>query len=300
MAIYEISSGTLLTLFTTSTGAFNSTLTVTNALRITDNNPGDDQFDTSEALAVQNASTGATLLTANFEGVTTIGGVDYLVFAFSNDRTYVIGTHLTSAEYPNVTSLALDTATVTICFAAGTRITTTAGEVQVEDLTIGTKILTAEGRAVPVKWIGRQTVSTRFSPNRLRMVRIRAGALGKDLPQRDLVVTADHALVLDGLLINAGVLVNGSTIDILPATDLAERHTIYHVETEAHDVILAEGVPSETYVDYVQRRAFDNHAEYVELYGEDVTIPEMTRPRITSARMLPAALRARLGIDAAA
>jgi hypothetical protein len=48
------------------------------------------------------------------------------------------------------------------------------------------------------------------------------------------------------------------------------------------------------------RRAFDNHADYLALYGEDTAIPEMARPRITSARMLPATLRARLGIDAAA
>jgi hypothetical protein len=300
MAIYDIPAGTQYTIYSTSTGNFSSTSAAAFDLQITDNDPGDDQFDTSETLSLVRVSDGQTLGSATYRGMTTIEGVDYPVFAFPGGSTYIIGTHVTSATYPNVASLNLDTADFTVCFAAGTRIATPCGEIPVEDLTIGTRILTAEGRTVPVKWVGRQTVSTRFSPDRLRMIRIRAGALGKDLPQRDLVVTADHALALDGLLINAGALVNGSTIDILPATDLAERYTIYHVETEAHDVILAEGVPSETYVDYVQRRAFDNHAEYVELYGEDVTIPEMARPRITSARMLPAALRARLGLDTAA
>jgi len=206
----------------------------------------------------------------------------------------------TAADYiaPSFTSEAvllstLDTVTeLPVCFAAGTRISTPAGEVAVERLAIGDLVLTADGRAVAVTWLGRQTLAPRFS--RLRLIRVAAGALGAGLPLRDLTLTADHALVIDGLLVNAGALVNGTSVT--DVTDLPERVTVYHVETEDHDVILAEGAPVETYIDYVGRQAFDNHDEYVTLYGEARRIVETTAPRITAARHLPATLKARLGI----
>lgn len=183
-----------------------------------------------------------------------------------------------------------------LCFAPGTLIATDAGEAAVEALAIGDLVLTADGRAVPVKWLGRQTLAPMFQ--RVRLVRVTAGALGAGLPLRDLTVTADHALVIDGLLVNAGALVNGTTIS--EVRDRPERVTVYHIETEAHEVILAEGTPAETYIDYAGRRVFDNYAEYVALYGEERGIVENPAPRVTCARMLPPALKARLGISRAA
>jgi hypothetical protein len=188
----------------------------------------------------------------------------------------------------------------TVCFAAGTLISTPGGSTSVETLAIGDLILTADGRTVPVKWIGRQTVQKFFAGERARPVRVAAGALGDSLPHTDLVLTADHALILDGLAINAGALVNGTTITLEPLSAVADRVTYYHVETEKHDVILANGAPAETYVDYVGRQAFDNHAEYVALYGEARTIAEMPLPRVSIARLVPPALEARLaGVVAA-
>jgi hypothetical protein len=99
-------------------------------------------------------------------------------------------------------------------------------------------------------------------------------------------------------LVNAGALVNGSSIT--EVANLPERFTVSHIETEDHDIILAEGTPAESYIDYAGRRAFDNYADYVALYGEDRMIAENRAPRISSARMLPAALRARLGLAQAA
>ncbi|MEY8842475.1 Hint domain-containing protein, partial [Cribrihabitans sp. XS_ASV171] len=183
-----------------------------------------------------------------------------------------------------------------VCFAAGTLIATPEGETTVETLKIGDLVTTADGRSVPVKWIGRQTVHKLFTPaERFTPVRVRAGALGDGLPHTDLVLTADHALILDGLAINAGALVNGTSIAWEPMDSLPERVTYYHVETEDHDVILANGAPAETYVDYVQRRVFDNHAEYLDLYGEERTIREMALPRVSSARLVPASILDRIG-----
>ncbi|WP_235857740.1 Hint domain-containing protein [Marimonas lutisalis] len=187
------------------------------------------------------------------------------------------------------------------CFAEGTRIATPGQEVAVEDLAIGDLVETASGRAVPVKWIGRQTIATRFGPaERLMPVRIRAGALGDGLPYRDLTLTADHALFIDGLLITAGTLVNGTSIYRVPLSELGDSETVFHVETENHDLILAEGTAAETYIDHTDRTAFDNFQEYLDLYGETRTIPELAYPRISTSRLLPRAIAERLGVAGAA
>ncbi|WP_206052352.1 Hint domain-containing protein, partial [Nioella ostreopsis] len=95
-----------------------------------------------------------------------------------------------------------------ICYGEGTRIATPSGDTAVEALQIGDMVLTAEGCAVPVKWIGRQSVSTRFGPaERLMPVRFAAGSLGAGLPHADLTVTADHGMLVEGVICHAGALV---------------------------------------------------------------------------------------------
>jgi hypothetical protein len=189
--------------------------------------------------------------------------------------------------------------TFTVCFLAGTAIACPGGARPVEDLAVGDLVLTADGDVRPVRFVGRQSFATLFAdPCRTRPVRIAAGALGDGLPLRDLCVSPDHALLVDGALVQAGALVNGTTI--APMTDLPARFTYFHVELDDHALILAEGVPAETFVDNVTRRRFDNYADYVALYGEGTpTIAEMALPRVKSARQLPHALRRRLaaGMD---
>ncbi|MBS7542817.1 Hint domain-containing protein [Ancylobacter oerskovii] len=189
---------------------------------------------------------------------------------------------------------------ILLCFLAGTGIATPAGTVAVECLSIGELVSTADGRAVPVKWIGRKSAAPLFLAEERRPVRIGAGALGAGLPVRDLDVTGDHALLIDGLLVQAGALVNGTTIRRLSPDELGARFTVYHIETERHDLVLAEGVPAETFVDNVSRRRFDNHAEYEALYGAGSCVPERELPRVKSARQLPARLRERLAGRSAA
>ena len=95
----------------------------------------------------------------------------------------------------------------------GTLVATPDGERAIETLAIGDLVLTNEGRAMPVRWVGRQTVSTRFAdPLRVLPIRVAAGALAENLPVRDLLVSPDHALLVDGILVQAGALVNGTTI----------------------------------------------------------------------------------------
>jgi hypothetical protein len=183
----------------------------------------------------------------------------------------------------------------TYCFLSGTQIVTPEGEVPVENLKTDDLVTTHDGRAVPVKWVGEQRVKNwMFTSADKAPVCITKGALGNGLPHTDLFVSADHGMVLDGLVINASALVNHTTIRFVPMAEMPPEFTYYHVETEAHDAILANGAAAETLIDYKARKDFDNYAEYEELYGAERVIPDMNRSRISSRRLVPDALKARL------
>jgi len=176
------------------------------------------------------------------------------------------------------------------CFLTGTRIATPRGEVAVEDLVAGDRVLTAQGGETTVQWLGHQDMDTRFQhPAKINPICITAGALAPGLPQRDLYLSADHAVALDGLLINAGALVNSTSIYRV-AQMPKDGFTYYHVETDAHELILAEGCAAESYLDIPDRSAFQNGAAR----GDAAPIPEMALPRITTARLLPDRTRARI------
>jgi len=182
----------------------------------------------------------------------------------------------------------------TVCFLTGTLISTVNGQKPVESLARGDLILTSDGQARPVRWIGQQTIVSIFA-DRLRNwpVRMVAGALDTNVPLRDLYVSPDHAILVDGLLVQAGALVNGTSITRVKP--LGAKFTYYHIEVEGHVLVLAEGTPAETFVDNVSRRRFDNYAEYEAIYASDsYSIEELDLPRVKSARQLPAAIRARL------
>lgn len=210
------------------------------------------------------------------------------------DVTY--STRTTSAQSTTGTSttVVVDNSSGTpLCFLAGTRITTAQGEAEVETLKAGDLVLTAQGQAVPVRWIGVKTVSALFSdPLRLMPVRIKAGAIGQNMPKRDLLVSPEHAMFVGGVLVQAGAMVNGTSIT--RESDMPQRFTYYHVELVGHALILAEGAPAETFVDNVDRMAFDNWAEHEALFGQGNAIAEMEYPRAKAARQVPGAVRALL------
>ena len=178
------------------------------------------------------------------------------------------------------------------CFCAGTLIAAEHGDVAVETLQMGDLVTTADGRARPIRWIGRRAVATRFAdPLKAMPVRIKAGALDDNLPGRDLLLSPCHAVLVDGVLIQAGALVNGVTI--LRETAMQD-FTYYHIELADHALVLAEGVAAETFVDNADRMGFDNWAEHQTLFGTQTEMTEMAYPRAKSARQVPAATRARL------
>ena len=99
------------------------------------------------------------------------------------------------------------------------------------------------------------------------------------------------------MLIQAGALVNGTTIR--RETAGPERFTYYHVELADHALILAEGAPAETFIDNVDRLAFDNWEEHEALYPDGKEMAELELPRAKSHRQVPMATRARLARRAA-
>jgi len=178
------------------------------------------------------------------------------------------------------------------CFMAGTSILTTDGEIAVEDLKVGMMLLTNEGKALPMRWLGHSTVSTRFTdPLRVLPIRIEAGALGQNLPSRDLLVSPDHAVLIGDVLIHAGALVN--EVNIRREANVPETFKYYHVELASHEVLIAEGTPVESFIDNVDRMNFDNWAEHGAL-ADMAPIVEMSYPRAKSYRQVPVAVRALL------
>lgn len=209
----------------------------------------------------------------------TTGNTDFSVSLVTTDTA---GNTATS-------SLAVDV----ICFMPGTLIATPTGAVAVETLQHGDLVLTHDGLVKPVAWLGRQTVSTIFADKtRVLPIRVKAGALADAVPARDLLVSPDHALLVDGVLIHAGALVNGSSI--VRETAVPTVFTYYHVELDDHSLVLAENTPAETFVDSIDRLGFDNWAEHEALYPEGKPIVEMPYPRAKALRQVPIDVRVRL------
>ena len=179
--------------------------------------------------------------------------------------------------FPALGATASVTVDIVPCYCPGTLIRTARGQKRVEQLKIGDKVMTKSGVAVPVKWIGRRSYSGRFVLGRkdILPVCIKAGALDDNVPKRDLWISPHHAMYFKdeaegGVLIEARHLVNG--VSIVQA-ERADRVEYVHVELDSHDVIVAEGALSETFLDDDSRGMFHNAHEYHGLYPDDVGQP---------------------------
>jgi hypothetical protein len=142
------------------------------------------------------------------------------------------------------------------CFAAGTRIRAARGEVSIERLAIGDHVLARFAGATPVVWIGHRHIDCRRhpAPSLVLPVRISAHAFAPRMPERDLVLSPDHAVFVDDVLVPVRHLINDQTI----RRENAEAVLYYHVELAEHDLLLAEGLAAESYLDAGDRHAFDN------------------------------------------
>jgi hypothetical protein len=182
------------------------------------------------------------------EGVDEVGSLD-LTAAFGSN-VFALGQNTTNGD--GLLEM------VAPCYAAGTRILTGTGEVAVQHLRAGDRVVTMHGRRLaPVRWIGHRRIDLRGHgrPWDVDPIRVRAHAFGADRPHTDLLLSPDHAVFVDQVLIPVRHLLNGATV--------VQEHldgiiTYYHVELADHDVLLAEGLPAESYLDTGNRGAFGN------------------------------------------
>jgi Ni/Co efflux regulator RcnB len=154
------------------------------------------------------------------------------------------------------------------CFLEGTAIRTANGDKRVEDLAVGDLLPTVFGGTSAIQWIGhygfKKTDPTKAWVRSVLPIRVARSALGPNVPYADLYVTQTHGLLIDGVLIAAGNLVNGTTITRYDARERDELR-FFHIKLANHDAIYAEGAPCETLLEVDENAA--NFAEYLRRYG---------------------------------
>ncbi len=188
------------------------------------------------------------------------------VTSFALDAT---GTHLTltgashqatialpSTFQPNGFALTNGVVTDTVpCFASGTGIATPTGRVEVQNLAVGDVVLARNSGVAEVIWIGTRTIdlTCHQTPEKVWPVRVTAGAFGQGLPNADLWLSPEHAVYVDGVLVSIGFLLNGQTIVQEPRDAI----TYWHIALEAHDIVYAEGLPAESFLEDDNIQEFD-------------------------------------------
>ena len=109
---------------------------------------------------------------------------------------------------------------------------------------------------------------------------VRKGALGDNVPHCDLRVTKGHSLHLDGVLIPVEFLVNHRSI---AWDDRAKEVTIFHVELDTHDILLANGAAAESYRDDGNRWLFQNGNSGWDQPAKDPCAPVLTGGPVVDA-----------------
>jgi hypothetical protein len=213
---------------------------------------GDSFVVTGETLSGLNVSNGNTLQFSDGGPSAGAGGVDQIIFASA----------VSAAGFSIVNN---DTVQVA-CFAEGTLIGTENGPVAVEALAVGDHVITNDGMCQPIVWIGSRAVNCKRHPRPATVwpVRVRAGAFGPGRPVRDLFLSPDHAVFVNGVLVPAKLLINGTSIAQLKRAAIS----YYHVELRRHEVILAEGLTVESYLDLGDRSNFHRSGDTIRLFAD--------------------------------
>jgi hypothetical protein len=232
-------------------------------------------------------STGINVELSGFPNITGITAGDQIQVAgatsgeyvngdliFKNDLGFTVGRFNADGLDPD--QVFFDGGTMTYaCYLKGTHIATPEGEVKVETLKAGDKVLTESGNVATVKWLGFRKLNRDRIPAHAQLraapIRIAKGALADNVPHRDLTVSPGHRFNFDGALVPALSLVNGLTI----TQDFSVKHYEYfHVELEKFDMLLAEGAAAESYLDVGDYRNSFENAETVAAHPDFGPAPE--------------------------
>jgi autotransporter passenger strand-loop-strand repeat protein/T5SS/PEP-CTERM-associated repeat protein len=220
-----------------------------------------DSFNTQAEILLAGTSIVGDAFVANTLTLFGVGGHELGMLAFGADA--VSGGYLTTNDGGIVEVQ---------CFVAGTRIRTDRGEVAVEAIGVGDKVcvLLGDGPAgdgvAPVIWVGRREVdcARHPAPGKVWPVRVAAGAFGPGQPHSALFLSPDHAVYVRDVLIPVRYLVNGSTIVQVPR----QRVVYHHLELAEHDVLLAQGLPAESFLDMRDGSKYPDRPGPVRLYPD--------------------------------
>jgi fibronectin-binding autotransporter adhesin len=258
---------------------------------------GFNSSDTIDLLGFDPTTTSANMNYSTDVLTVTDHNGDTVTLNFAGDFTgeFFHAAALTDPTTGKVIGAAITESTVA-CYCRGTLIDTDRGQTPVEELKIGDRVTAMSGQSRTIKWIGKRSYAGRFIMGRADIlpVCIKAGALGDGVPYRDLWVSPHHAMLfrddnLEGVLIEARDLVNGVSIVQAQAVDKVEY---FHVELDSHDVIIANGALSESFVDDDSRCMFHNAFEYDTLFSaDDVSPAQYCAPRHYEGYQVEAARR---------
>jgi hypothetical protein len=191
--------------------------------------------------------------TISLSGITNVSGPGWVARAVSDGAT---GTDIFLAS--------------AVCYARGTGIRTPSGDRPVESLTPGDLVMVASEDgpvARPVRWLGHRRIDLPAapSPEQVAPIRILRDAFGAGMPHRELLVSPSHGILVDGVLVCAGHLVNGSTIRRETGLAFVDY---FHVELDSHGILFADGLPAESYLDTGNRGFFMNGDAPVQLHPD--------------------------------
>lgn len=212
--------------------------------------------------------------TSNTTRITTDTGITVKVsgdYTISNNSLYQQesgGNLYISASPTN----SLGTSAVLVCFLSGSMIRTSKGDVAVEDIQIGDQVVAFDWRnnqdvIRPVIWTGKGHCKVRFDlPDDEAgwPVRVIKNAISDGVPYKDMLITAEHCLFFRDRFVPVRMLVNGVSIFYDKSIT---SYDYYHVETEQHSVITADGMLTESYLDTGNRSSFRQEGKIATLRG---------------------------------
>ena len=161
----------------------------------------------------------------------------------------------------NSSILAGTDVTTTPCFTPGTMIATPKGEVPIERLQAGDRVITRDNGIQEVRWVGQRKFDwAHLTANpHLRPIMVRRGSLGNGLPERDMMLSPNHRVLVSNdrtslyfdeheVLVSAKHLVGGKGIFEVDSIGTTYIHMLF----DQHEVVLSDGAWTESFqpVDY--------------------------------------------------
>ncbi|WP_124307039.1 Hint domain-containing protein [Acetobacter pasteurianus] len=214
----------------------------------------------SEQIILGDTAGGDFLLTDASVNISNYTYTNYSMGNSSTNHWQINGTDGTSS------SVTFQNRDFVPCFLAGTEISVNGATRKVEDLAVGDRIdvlVNGKTEQKTVTWVGKSTsVAAPFLPLDMAgyPVRIVKDALAEGVPFKDMLITPEHCLYLNGCFVPARMLVNGQSIFY---DQSFTSYDYYHVETEDHAIITADGVLTESYLDTGNRRSFRQNGDVV-------------------------------------